>query len=113
MAFMCRNLLIKLGELCVSPQITCISCTHSILLVFFGGGGVPLYWKKMWYFRGVLANYLFQPLHMFILYDNGVLIWKFLLIVCSRCSLIRFKGCLNVHVIHLLDSKQKIAGKQS
>ena len=54
-----------------------------------GGGGVPLYWKKMWYFRGVLANYLFQPLRMFILYDNGVLIWKFLLIVCCRCSLIR------------------------
>ena len=69
----------------------------------FGGGGVLLYWKKMWYFRGVWANYLFQPLRMFILYDNGVLIWKFLLIVCSRCSLIRFKGCLNVHVIHLLD----------
>ena len=87
------------------PTVYCLS--------FWGGGGVPLNWKKMWYFRGVLANYLFQPLHMFILYDNGVLIWKFLLIVCSRCSLIRFKGCLNVHVIHLLDSKQKIAGKQS
>ena len=36
-----------------------------------------------------LANYLFQPWLMFILYDNGVLIWKFLLIICSRCSLIR------------------------
>ena len=90
-AFMYRNLLIKLGELYLSPQITCISCIHSILLVFFGGGEgvVPVYWTKMWYFRGVLANYLFQPWLMFILYDNGVLIWKFLLIVCCRCSLIR------------------------
>ena len=86
-AFMYRNLLIKLGELYLSPQITCISGTHSILLVFFWG--VPVYWKKMWYFGGVLANYLFQPWLMFILYDNGVLIWKFQLIVCSRCSLIR------------------------
>ena len=41
MAFMYRNLLIKLGELYLSPQITCISGIHSILLVFFfwGGGG--------------------------------------------------------------------------
>ena len=79
------------------------SYTQYTACLFGEGGGVPLYWKKMWYFRDVLANYLFQPLRMFILYDNGVLIWKFLLIVCSRCSLIRFKGCLNVHVIHLLD----------
>ena len=88
--------------MCFSSNYLYFSYTQYTACLF-GEGGVPLYWKKMWYFRGVLANYLFQPLRMFILYDNVVLIWKFLLIVCSRCSLIRFKGWLNVHVIHLLD----------
>ena len=52
-------------------------------------------------------NYcLFQPWLMFILYDNGVPIWKFLCkyYVLGVVSLdVMLKGCLSVYIIHLLD----------
>ena len=79
--------------------------TQSILHVFCFG--VRYIGKNVVFWGCVhLADCLFQPWLMFILYDNGVPIWKFLCkyYVLGVVSLdVMLKGCLSVYIIHLLD----------